>query len=152
MFPLVEDDLDLDKDSQLREYIMPSSPFHSPSQSSRSSPPPFFRSSPSLDTVSSHSSLSTMKPKKERKKADINAELRVQDALLALHLKEFLLAQGICEEDPRVDFDEEGRMVETEIGIVTDEAKKETVDQVQQEEDNILDEWVLRRRRSTVVL
>ena len=45
--------------------------------------------------------------------------------LLALHLKEFLQAQGLCEEDLRVDFDE-GRMVETEIGVAADEAKKET--------------------------
>ncbi len=117
VFSLVEDDLDLDKDSQLREYIKPSSPFHSPSQFPRSSPPPFFLSSPSLDAVSSHSSSSTMKPKKEKKKTDINA---------------------------------------TEIGIVTDEAKKEAVDQVQQRRRKkatywMSTLWVSKRRRSTVV-
>jgi hypothetical protein len=129
-FPLIEDDLDKDKESQPREYATPRTPFHSPSQSSRSSPPPFL---PSLEAVSSHFTSSTAKPKKEKTKADINAELHFQDALLALH-------------HLRVDFDE-GRMVETEIGIAADEAKKETaVGQVQQEEDeesNILDEYFM---------
>lgn len=130
VFPLVEDDLD----SESKEYVTPSTPFHSPSQSPRSSPPPFLRSSPSLDALSA-------KPKKEKTKAEVNAELHVQDALLALRLKEFLRAQGVCEEDLRVDFDEEGRLLEKEMSI-----EKEPVVQVQQEEDeetNILDEYFM---------
>ena len=77
-FPLIEDDLDSDKDSQPREYATPRTPFHSPSQSPRFSPPPFL---PSLEAVSSHFTWSTAKPKKEKTKADISAELHFQDAL-----------------------------------------------------------------------
>jgi hypothetical protein len=53
-FPLVEEDIDSDKDSVEKEYVTPKTPFHSPSQSPRSSPPPFLRPSPFLDEVASH--------------------------------------------------------------------------------------------------
>jgi hypothetical protein len=89
---------------------------------------------------------SNSKPKKEKKKTEINTEPHVQDALLALRLKEFLRAQGVCEEDLRVDFDEEGKMVEAEKGKAVEEAKKEIATPAQQEEDdesNILDEYFM---------
>ena len=119
-FPLVEDDLDSD-------YIAPRTPFHSPSQSPPSSPPPFLRPASSLDAP---------KLKKEKTKAEINAELHVQDALLALRLKEFLRAQGVCEDDLTVDLDDEGKMVEKAVQV-------EPVKEEEQEEANILDEYFM---------
>lgn len=136
IFPLVEDDLDTVKDSKDREYVTPRTPFHSPSQSPRSSPLPFLRRpSPSLDAVASHFA----KPKKEKTKVEINAELHVQDALLALRLKEFLRAQGVCEDDLKVDIDEEGKMVEPDKEKVVNEE----VQPQEAEESNVLDEYFM---------
>ncbi len=55
-FPLVEDDLDSTAVSSKEvDYTTPRTPFHSPSQSPRStSPQPFLHQSPSLDAVASH--------------------------------------------------------------------------------------------------
>ena len=131
-FPLVEDDLD---------STIPRTPFHSPSQSPRSSSP--LRPSPSLDAVASHFSAAT-KLKKEKTKAEINSELHVQDALLALRLKEFLRAQGVCEEDLRVDFDDEGKMVEPkEDHVIVLEKQPVVVQEEADEENNILDEYFM---------
>ena len=84
------------------------------------------------------------KTKKEKTKAEVHAELDVQDALLAIRLREFLKAQGVCEGDLRVEVDGEGaadpcaaKKVDGELHEVEAEEKKE------EEEENILDEYFM---------
>ena len=125
-FPLVEDDLDSSTPTR--------TPYPSPSHSPRSSSP--LRPSPSLDAVASHFAAAA---KKEKPKTDVNAELHVQDALLALRLKEFLRAQGVCEDDLKVDFDDEGKVVDPkEVPVVVEKVHDES-----DEEINILDEYFM---------
>ncbi len=145
-FPLIEDDLDDAESDEEMDYVIPRTPFHSPSQSPRLTPLPLIRSSSFTDLASSNTAASGVNPQdkpKEKGKADINAELDVQDALLAIRLKDFLRAQGVCEDDLRVGVDDEG---EGEVEKVVDEVEKVNVDEVQQEEvdeDNILDEYFM---------
>lgn len=137
-FPLIEEDLDDADSDEECEYATPRTPFHSPSQSPKLTPPPLLPSSSFADLVASNGN-SHVKPK-EKAKADMKAELDVQDALLAIRLKEFLRAQGVCEEDLQID-------VHDESDVVVEEVEKVKVDQVHEEEEaegeNILDEYFL---------
>jgi hypothetical protein len=136
-FPLIEDDLDDAESDEERDYVIPRTPFHTPSQSPKLTPVPLI---PFADLDSSSGANPLDKPK-EKGKVDINTELDVQDALLAIRLKEFLRAQGVCEDDLRVDVDDECGDEK-----VVDEVEKVDDDQVQQEEaeeENILDEYFM---------
>ncbi len=101
-FPLVEDDLDALEPDVAVDYITPRPPYHSPSQSPRSTPPPILR------PLSPIPSASDSKPKqKEKAKAELKTELEVQDKLLSIRPRDLLMAQGVCEEDLMVGFDRE---------------------------------------------
>ena len=140
-FPLVEDDLDAPESDIEVDYITPRTPFHSPSQSPRSTPPPILR------PLSPIPSALDSKPKqKEKAKAELKTELDVQDKLLSIRLRDFLRAQGVCEEDLMVEFD--GENEEDPIEKLVDEVQAESkapqvLTQDEEEENNILEEYFM---------
>ena len=140
-FPLVEDDLDAPEPDVAVDYITPRTPFHSPSQSPRSTPPPILR------PLSPIPSASDSRPKqKEKAKAELKTELDVQDKLLSIRLRDFLRAQGVCEEDLMVEFDgepEEGAMEKPVDEVQAEHKPPQVLTQDEEEENNVLEEYFM---------
>jgi len=129
-FPFVEDDDENIVDDTEDEEDVGRTPYPSPSQSPRSSPGPLSFASPFITPRAT-----------QKSKAHVNAELDVQDALLAIRLRAFLKAQGVQEGDLEVDMSGADHFSDEEP-VVRDERKAATSKEDEStEEEDILESY-----------